>query len=175
MNKLVAALPISLLAACASLPDSRPLAIGQADLQRADGTNIGVAVLSEAGGQTRLTISTLGLAPGLHGVHFHTVGKCEAPDFVSAGPHLNPHGKQHGTANPAGSHFGDLPNLSVNEAGLGNAATALDAVSAELLAQVFDADSTALVIHAAADDERTDPSGNSGARIACGVFERFAG
>ena len=97
-------------------------------------------------------------------MHIHQVGRCDGPGFESAGPHWNPTGRQHGRLNPAGRHAGDLGNLQVLADG---------SVSVEVAgpnASVFDADGAALVIHAQKDDERTDPSGNSGARIACAVL-----
>jgi Cu-Zn family superoxide dismutase len=100
------------------------------------------------------------------------VGSCEGPAFTSAGGHLNPGARQHGTLNPAGSHTGDLPNLTVTSNGTGTLSAELSGTKAELEAALFDADGTALVIHAAADDYKTDPTGNSGARIACGVLKR---
>jgi Cu-Zn family superoxide dismutase len=94
------------------------------------------------------------------------VGQCEAPSFESAGAHLNPAARQHGLENPAGAHAGDLPNLTVSAAGEGR----VDLTTARtMMTELLDADGTAIVVHAAADDQRTDPSGNSGARIACGV------
>jgi Cu-Zn family superoxide dismutase len=108
---------------------------------------------------------------GTYAAHVHTVGACTAPDFTSAGPHWNPTGAQHGRNNPAGMHKGDLPNLSVGTDGRGSlefliAGAALRGGAAPLL----DADGAAVVIHAQADDYRTDPAGNAGARIACGVL-----
>ena len=119
-----------------------------------------------------ISIAAVGLAPGAHGVHLHSVGTCDAPGFVSAGSHLNPHGKQHGSANPAGSHLGDLPNLVVGADGAGTITAKLGDSRAEIEAALYDADGTALVIHASSDDYLTDPSGNSGPRIACAVLKR---
>lgn len=121
-------------------------------------------------GRATLLVSVAGLAPGTHGIHLHAVGKCEGPDFTSAGGHLNPAGKQHGLHNPAGSHLGDLPNLTVGEDGTATLSHGLGMSGQALLADLFDADGTALVIHAGPDDQVTDPSGNSGGRISCGVF-----
>ena len=114
----------------------------------------------------------VGLSPGAHGVHLHTTGSCTAPDFASAGAHLNPGGHQHGTSNPAGPHLGDLPNITVGSAGTGTVSATLSGTREDVLARLFDADGTAVVVHANADDYRTDPSGNSGGRIACGVLTR---
>lgn len=113
--------------------------------------------------------------PGAHGIHFHTVGRCDGPDFATAGGHFNPAARQHGLQNPAGPHAGDLPNLVVGPGtatGAGyvyQAATTL-ATLAPGAASLFDADGAALVIHASPDDERSDPAGNSGGRVACAVL-----
>ena len=110
------------------------------------------------------------MSQGTHGLHLHMVGRCDPPGFETAGGHLNPGMRQHGTENPAGAHFGDLPNLIVGGAGAATVTAALQGTRAEVLAQIFDADGTAVVVHAGPDDYRTDPSGNSGSRIACGVL-----
>jgi Cu-Zn family superoxide dismutase len=112
------------------------------------------------------TVDVAGLTPGEHGMHIHTVGKCDDPAFTSAGGHLNPDGKQHGFENPMGSHQGDLPELTVGADGKAKQSFAAKTT----IAAVLDADGAAFVIHAAADDMKSDPAGNSGARILCGVF-----
>src|SRR6266850_2801576 len=109
----------------------------------------------------------------LNGFHIHAVGKCEPPDFTSAGPHFNPYGKHHGLANPDGSHAGDFPNLKVGAVGTGSLDTTDSLVTLkEGPTSVFRSGGTSLIVHADADDEKTDPAGNSGVRIACGVIER---
>lgn len=113
-------------------------------------------------------VDVTGITPGAHGIHLHTTGKCEAPGFTTAGGHLNPDGKQHGLQNPQGSHQGDLPDLIVGADGKGHAMFTAHTSEATL----FDADGAAFVVHAAPDDGKTDPSGNSGARILCGVLEK---
>ncbi len=147
---------------------TRPLAT--ASLTRADGASIGTASIGNERGGLMLRVVVSGLSPGAHGIHLHAVGKCEGPGFASAGGHLNPAGHQHGTLNPAGSHLGDLPNLDVGTDGTASLAFRIGKDPAALRGQVFDADGTALVVHAGPDDYRTDPSGNSGARVACGGF-----
>jgi Cu-Zn family superoxide dismutase len=117
-------------------------------------------------------VSVSGLTPGPHGIHIHEQGACTGPDFGSAGGHLNPAGRQHGLENPAGPHAGDLPNLLVDADG---SADTIFAVSPDLLAGgegLFHVGGTAVVVHAERDDQHTDPSGGSGARVACGVVER---
>ncbi|HVJ01485.1 MAG TPA: superoxide dismutase family protein [Sphingomonas sp.] len=140
----------------------------QADLRTADGRDVGKAVAEEIDGKIRVIVDATGLPKGIHGTHVHTVGKCDAPDFTSAGPHWNPTQHQHGKENPAGPHAGDMPNLDVGEDG---ADRTIFMLSAGTFAELMDQDGASLVIHATADDYKTDPSGNSGARIACGVFQ----
>jgi Cu-Zn family superoxide dismutase len=170
---LTLALPLAAaLASCQTIDETPNERLGQATLRLASGLPGGTAQLLASGAQVNISIAVAGLAPGTHGVHLHTTGSCEAPDFASAGGHLNPGGHQHGTSNPAGSHLGDLPNLTVGSAGAGTVSATLSGTRAEVLAQLFDGDGTAVVVHANADDYRTDPSGNSGGRIACGVLTR---
>ena len=111
-------------------------------------------------------VDASGLTRGVHGVHIHETGKCEGPAFASAGAHWNPTMKMHGRDNPMGAHEGDLPNLMIGTDGRGSISIDVPGTSAQLL----DADGAAVVIHADPDDYKTDPSGNSGGRIACGVL-----
>lgn len=138
-----------------------------ATIQTAQGQLAGVARASAAEGGVRLALSVENLPPGPHGAHVHTAGRCDAPAFESAGGHWNPTNAKHGLENPQGQHAGDMPNLTVGPDGRGTLEYVLKGGSIDGL---FDADGAALVIHAGADDQRTDPSGNSGGRIACGVF-----
>lgn len=115
-------------------------------------------------------VQAAGLPPGHYGVHVHAVGRCEGPDFASAGAHWNPTGRQHGKLNPEGHHLGDMDNLDVDESGAGRLEFRIENAAIGGVQGLFDADNAALVIHAAPDDYRTDPSGNSGARIGCGVL-----
>jgi Cu-Zn family superoxide dismutase len=175
MNRaLIIAVPLALaLTGCKTVADEAPNErIGQATLRLASGLPGGTAQLLASGGQVNISIAVVGLSPGTHGVHLHMTGACDAPDFATAGAHLNPGGHQHGTSNPSGSHLGDLPNVTAGPAGTGTVSTTLAGSRDEVLAQLFDADGTAVVVHASGDDYRTDPSGNSGARIACGVLTR---
>lgn len=140
-----------------------------AKLVDSSGKEVGTATVAAADGGSKLTVNVTGLKPGKHGFHLHAAGKCDAPDFKSAGPHYNPTQKKHGQQNPEGAHAGDLPNLDVGADGKGTASiTAKDVKIADLVA----GEGTALVIHADPDDGKTDPAGNSGARIACGVVQR---
>lgn len=138
-----------------------------ATLKTADGKDAGTVTLLPAGAGMRLAVQVKGLPAGEHGIHMHAVGKCEGPKFESAGGHWNPMNKQHGLDNPAGPHAGDLPNLTVAADGTGILSTTLTGTVADLL----DTDGAALVIHAKRDDEKTDPSGDSGDRIACAMIE----
>ena len=160
------------LTGCTSLGDIPTAKLGQARLVNVNGLPAGTAVVAAAGKRVTITVAAAGLPQGQHGLHLHTAGKCEAPAFTSAGAHLNPGGHQHGSASPQGSHLGDLPNLTIAGNGAGTLTAELKATRAEAEAALFDNDGTAIVIHAATDDYRTDPSGNSGARIACGVLTR---
>lgn len=143
-----------------------------ATMINADGKSIGTAsvINSKFGGLLVLKLD--GLPPGPHGLHIHAGATCEPPAFASAGPHLNPGGKQHGLENPAGHHAGDLPNIMVHADGSVDTSLAL---SGDLLTPgAIGSGNSArtLVIHAQPDDMRSDPAGNSGARIACGVLQR---
>ena len=138
-----------------------------ATLNTVDGREAGTVTLLPAGEGMRLAVQVKGLTPGEHGIHIHTTGKCDAPTFVTAGSHWNPADKKHGLNNPDGGHAGDMPNLTVNQDGTGIVNTTLSGSVAEVL----DADGAAVVIHAKRDDGKTDPSGDSGDRIACAVLE----
>ena len=131
------------------------------------GQSIGTVRMWESPGAVTFRIEAGGLPLGIHGIHVHAVGRCDTPGFTTAGAHWNPAGRKHGTDNPAGPHAGDMPNVTVASNGvLGETVTLAGASFASLM----DADGSALVIHAGRDDLRTDPSGNSGARIACAVL-----
>jgi superoxide dismutase, Cu-Zn family len=144
-----------------------------ADIVNAQGQKIGTARILPSGTGIRIDVKVSQLPPGLHGIHIHNVGKCEGPAFTSAGAHFNPASKKHGTENPEGPHAGDLLNLTVNAAGVGNASLLDPNVTlGDGPNSIFHEGGTALVIHAGPDDYKTDPAGNSGARIACGVIEK---
>jgi Cu-Zn family superoxide dismutase len=162
-----------LLGGCASMTaETEPLS-AEAALKDKDGKDVGRATIIETSDGVRIAVTGYRLPPGAHGLHIHAVGRCDPPQFTSAGAHFNPAGKQHGTQNPAGPHNGDLPNLEVAASGEGgiDATTKLVTLqpgSTSLLGPA----GTSLVVHAAADDYKTDPSGNSGDRIACGVITK---
>jgi Cu-Zn family superoxide dismutase len=138
------------------------------------GQQVGLATLTEGPSGVRIEVAGVGLPPGPKGIHIHAVGKCEPPEFTSAGAHFNPGGRKHGRLNPDGSHAGDLPNLLVTPIGAVGLDVTTKAVTlrAEGAGSLFGPAGTSLVIHAQPDDERTDPTGNSGGRIACGVITR---
>jgi Cu-Zn family superoxide dismutase len=140
-------------------------------LVNASGQSIGTIRAWQTAGGVSFRISASGLPHGIHGIHVHAVGRCDPPDFKTAGAHWNPAGKQHGMNNPAGPHAGDLPNVEVAANGVLDATVTLAGAS---MASLLDADGAALVIHASPDDYKTDPSGNSGARIACAVIRPVA-
>jgi Cu-Zn family superoxide dismutase len=146
---------------------------GSASMHDASGRSLGVVNLEQTRSGVRIVGELSGLPAGPHGIHFHAVGRCDGPDFTTAGPHFNPFSRRHGLENPDGPHAGDMPNLVIPVGG----AVSVDMLSPRVTLDdasttVFDADGTALVIHAAPDDQHTDPSGNSGARVACGVITR---
>jgi Cu-Zn family superoxide dismutase len=146
---------------------------GSATLKNAEGKDVGSATFAPTSGGVEVRVRVSGLPPGKHGIHIHAVGKCEPPDFKSAGGHFNPSGKKHGVLNPEGFHAGDLPNLAVEKDGTATVTfTAKGATLGPGEGSLFGPERTALVIHADPDDEKTDPAGNSGARIACGVIEK---
>ena len=163
---------LALLGGCSTVGQVPTARLAAASLNSSNGLPAGTVQLLAAGDQVTLAVAIAGLPQGPHGLHLHAIGKCAAPDFTSAGPHLNPGGHQHGAENPAGSHLGDLPNITAGAAGAGSVTVQLKGTRAEIEQHLFDADGTAIVVHADADDYRTDPSGNSGKRIACGVLQR---
>jgi Cu-Zn family superoxide dismutase len=160
------------LAGCATLEQLPTERVGSAILRLGNGVPAGTAQLLGSGTTLNISVALAGLTPGTHGVHLHMTGSCEAPDFQSAGGHLDPGGREHGTENPQGAHLGDLPNVMIGANGAGTVSATLRQPRAAALAAIFDADGTAVVVHEGADDYRTDPSGNSGERVACGVFTR---
>ncbi len=149
--------------------------VASAVMRSSTGETLGTLSLHlAADGRLRLTGALTGIPAGTHGIHLHAVGRCEGPGFESAGGHFNPAGRAHGLENAAGPHAGDAPNISADASSrtavhLLLAGASLDPGSA---GYINDGDGVAIVVHAAADDQRTDPSGNSGARIACGVVAR---
>jgi superoxide dismutase, Cu-Zn family len=138
-----------------------------------NGAPIGTAqIWQESSGLVNVEIASISLPAGTHGIHFHEVGKCEggATAFSTAGAHYNPAGREHGLNNPNGPHAGDAPNIVIPASGMGTVALSTNRVTLTPgTMTLFDADGSAIVIHANADDQLSQPAGNSGARIACGV------
>ncbi len=146
-----------------------------ANIVNAQGTQIGTAKFTPAGQGVKVSVKVSQLTPGEHGIHVHTVGKCDGPAFTTAGGHFNPTGSHHGIHNTKDPHphVGDLPNLVVAKNGKGNATFTMEGATLDEGANsLFHEGGTALVIHAKADDLMSDPSGNSGDRVACGVIEK---
>ena len=144
-------------------------------VRNAEGRELGTLTLRDAGAGLAVTGRLAGLAPGEHGLHLHSTGRCNPPAFDSAGSHWNPGERQHGSANPQGPHAGDLPNLSAggDSSAMVDAATAAGSLRGEL--PLLDADGAAVIVHAGSDDYQSQPSGNAGSPIACGVVEAAGG
>ena len=143
------------------------------ELKDSKGQSVGTATLQKKGEGLKVKLALKGLPAGEHVAHFHQNAQCDAPDFKSAGPHFNPEGKKHGLENPEGHHAGDLRNFTVKADGTAKAElTSKDVTLGDGAHSLFSNNGTSLVIHAKADDMKTDPSGNSGDRIACGVITR---
>jgi Cu-Zn family superoxide dismutase len=143
-----------------------------ADLRDAQGRVRARATAETSGDSLRVRVEAVSMTPGAYGAHIHAVGRCDPPGFTTAGPHWNPTDQMHGKDNPKGMHKGDLPNLLVGTDGRGSFEYTIPnaGLSGMLPNRAIDADGASVVIHEKADDFRTDPSGNSGARIACGVL-----
>lgn len=143
------------------------------DIMNSKGSKVGMAKLTQTHEGVKFVVEVSGLTPGKHGIHVHETGVCQAPDFKTAGEHFNPTHKKHGFNNPEGPHAGDMPNLEVGSDGKGR----MEYVDARVTLEKDKANSllkpggTALVIHEKEDDYKTDPAGNSGNRIACGVIQ----
>lgn len=174
---MLIALPLTVaVSACATTsPDAAssnaaaPMA--SASLTAGDGSARGTASVTEAADGLHVLVKAQGLMPGIHAVHVHMTGTCTAPDFASAGGHWNPTGRKHGMDNPAGAHMGDMPNMTVGTDGTGEIEYVIagGTISSGTM-PLLDADGAAVVIHAQADDNMSDPAGNAGGRIACGVL-----
>ena len=162
------------LAGCQTVRDvdpGPPMTSAQAEVRDPGGRLVARSTVTQVGDGVRVRVEAAGLVPGTYAAHVHTVGRCDPPAFESAGPHWNPTGREHGSQNPQGQHLGDLPNLLVGTDGRGSFEYSIPGASLTAGGPaMLDHDGAAIVIHTGADDYRTDPSGNSGARLACGVL-----
>jgi Cu-Zn family superoxide dismutase len=165
---LMSAVMLGLLLPCSAFTQEQR---AYAELKDRDGKSIGMATFREVSGGVVIDVDVKGITPGLHAVHVHAIGKCEGPAFTSAGGHFNPAQKKHGLRSAEGPHAGDMPNMYIAKDGTGRFEVLADNITLKTGGRsVFDADGSALVIHAGADDDITDPTGNSGDRAACGVI-----
>lgn len=164
MRKLGLMIPLA-LAACTTM---EPAGGAPMALINASGQSIGTVRAWQTAGGVSFKINASGLPHGIHGIHVHPIGRCDPPDFSTAGTHWNPGNRQHGLNNPQGPHAGDMPNVEVAANGVLNQTVVLPNAT---MAQLLDADGSSIMIHAQADDYVSQPAGNSGAKIACAVIQ----
>jgi superoxide dismutase, Cu-Zn family len=146
--------------------------IAEGKFKNSDGKDVGTVRIEHMASATIFFLKLHDMPPGVHGIHVHSVGTCTPPSFDSAGPHFNPAHSQHGTKNPKGPHAGDLPNITIPADGkLETSVTLAGMLQWDGDGGLLDGDGASLVIHANADDYTTDPSGNSGPRIACAKID----
>lgn len=170
MQKILTVCLVLVLCSTARAEDKN---VKTVELKNAQGESVGVARIKPAVRGVSVELSLKNLPPGQHAVHFHEAAKCNAPDFKTAGAHFNPAGKKHGLENPQGPHNGDMPNIMVKSNGTAKAKLTDRDVTLGPPSDVnslFSNAGTSIVLHERADDMKTDPSGNSGKRIACGVI-----
>ena len=162
---LAALLAMTLFTATPALAVDKASAV----LKDKDGKEVGKVELIDTPSGVLMRLTLDGVSPGDHAFHVHGIGKCEPPDFKSAGPHFNPDETKHGLMNPEGPHSGDMPNLHVPDSGKLTVEVFNEMVTLDAEQALLDGDGSAIVVHASADDYKTDPAGNAGDRIACGV------
>ena len=169
IGRIFYALPV-LLAGCL-FALSAEAQVAKATMKDANGKEVGQVALVQTPQGVLVKLSLKGAVPGEHAFHVHAVGKCEPP-FTSAGGHFNPAARKHGLEAAEGAHAGDMPNLHIPGSGelVIEIANPMISLAKGAPNSVFDADGSALVIHAGADDYKSDPTGNAGDRIACGVI-----
>jgi Cu-Zn family superoxide dismutase len=164
---LVPVLAVGLVGRAQAQPE-----VAKAKIINSQGKTVGDISIEHMASATLFLINVRDMPPGVHGIHIHSVGRCEPPTFDSAGPHFNPFNKQHGMHNPQGPHAGDLPNITIPSSGkLETQIMIAGMMQWEGEGGLLDGDGASIVIHANPDDYKTDPSGNSGARIACGKID----
>jgi len=164
---------LAFVASCSMLHKTKPVA--EARVANASGASLGVLQFIPTSAGVRIKGELKSLPAGTHGIHIHTVGKCDAPAFTTAGGHFNPASTKHGLKNPAGPHAGDMENITAESDGEADVDLTTTRITLDAAAGtgIFDTDGAAIVVHATTDDQTTDPSGNSGARIACGVIQHL--
>jgi len=165
--------PLALAVALNACQDAPALEdqLAMASIIDQEGNTAGNAALKRNDDTLFIELELSSLEPGTKAFHLHSVGKCDAPDFKSAGGHLNPHGKSHGKQSAGGQHLGDLPNVKIPESGSIKILIDLDDQTTFPLSTIDDDDGTAVMVHAGPDDYLSDPSGAAGPRIACGVLK----
>ncbi len=174
MRKMICLLGVVVVAAAIATAHGaakpKPVVVQLTDGQ---GKSVGTITISQGNGGLNFKLDLVNLPPGVHGFHVHQNAKCEGPAFTTAGPHFNPESKQHGTENPMGPHAGDMMNITVSANGTVKTTVTVKSVTmGDDSHSIFTNGGTALVIHAKPDDYKTDPSGNSGDRIACGTITK---